>query len=63
MIIEVLKYLPDWNVPREQRLDWLLKYEIPENKQFFKAVTENGDIKELRLRLGILLKESGEFIG
>jgi hypothetical protein len=49
---EVLEYLPNWNVPRKQRLEWLVNYEIPENKQFFKAVAENGDIKELRLRLG-----------
>ncbi|MFB5759359.1 GNAT family N-acetyltransferase [Paenibacillus medicaginis] len=60
---EVLDYLPDWNVPKKQRLEWLMEYEIPENKEFLKTVAENGDIKELRLRLGILLKETGEFIG
>ncbi|OMF33811.1 GNAT family N-acetyltransferase [Paenibacillus sp. FSL H8-0548] len=60
---EIYEFLPGWNVPKEQRLDWLINYEIKENEQFLTAVTEGGDIGELRLRMGIILKESGEFIG
>jgi RimJ/RimL family protein N-acetyltransferase len=60
---EILEFLPSWNAPKEQRLDWLLNYETIENKQFLKAVSEGSDIGQLRLRLGIILKETGEFIG
>jgi RimJ/RimL family protein N-acetyltransferase len=55
--------LPDWNVPKELRRDWLVNYETIENKQFLKAVLESGDIEQLRLRLGIISKKTGEFIG
>ncbi len=60
---EIHEFLPGCNVSKEQRLDWLINYETKENKQFLKVVSEGGDIDELRLRLGIILKESGEFIG
>ncbi|KTD85647.1 GNAT family N-acetyltransferase [Paenibacillus etheri] len=60
---EIIEFLPDWNVPKEQRLDWLINYEIKENQQFLQAVSADGNIGELRLRLGIILKETGEFIG
>ncbi|MFC5405379.1 GNAT family N-acetyltransferase [Cohnella soli] len=60
---EINEFLPGWNVSKEQREDWFLNYEIPENKQFLNTVTTDGNIGELRLRLGIILKESGEFIG
>ncbi|MFF2910327.1 GNAT family N-acetyltransferase [Paenibacillus sp. NPDC057934] len=59
-----LKYMNfGWNVAKEQREEWLIHYEIPENGQFLKTVAEGGDIGELRLRLGIVLKETGELIG
>ncbi|MDQ8736261.1 GNAT family N-acetyltransferase [Paenibacillus sp. LHD-38] len=60
---EIYEFLPGWNVPKEQRLDWLAHYEINENKQFLSAVAAGGRIGELRLRLGIILKETGELIG
>lgn len=60
---EIHEYLPGWNVSREQREEWFVHYEIPENKRFLHAVTEGGVIGELRLRLGIVLKETGELIG
>ncbi|WP_440961887.1 GNAT family N-acetyltransferase [Paenibacillus nitricinens] len=60
---EIIEFLPDWNVPKEQRLDWLINYEIKENQQFLQAVSADGNIGELRLRLGIILKETNEFIG
>ncbi|MDQ0885886.1 RimJ/RimL family protein N-acetyltransferase [Paenibacillus sp. V4I9] len=60
---EIHEYLPGWNVSKEQRKDWLMDYEIPGNKQFLNTVSEGGVIGELRLRLGIILKASGDFIG
>jgi len=60
---EIHEYLPGWNVSEEQRKDWFINYEIPENKQFINAVTNGEDIADLRLRLGIILKETNEFIG
>ncbi|WP_232699891.1 GNAT family N-acetyltransferase [Brevibacillus daliensis] len=60
---EIMEFLPDWNAPKEQRLNWLLNYETKENKQFLKKVSEDGNIGQLRLRLGIISKETGEFIG
>ncbi len=41
---------------------WLKNYEIPENNQFLRRVEEGVRVEDLRLKLGIVLKESGEFI-
>ncbi|EFM08451.1 GCN5-related N-acetyltransferase [Paenibacillus curdlanolyticus YK9] len=60
---EIYEYLPGWNVPKEQREDWFMNYELPENEQFFNAVSQGADIGDIRLRLGIILKETGDFIG
>ncbi|QTD41804.1 GNAT family N-acetyltransferase [Sporosarcina sp. Te-1] len=57
---EVYRFLPDWRSTREQRLDWVTNYEVPDNKQFLAAVPEVG---QHILKLGIILKETGEFIG
>lgn len=60
---EIHDYLPGWNVSKEQREEWFFNYELPENKQFLSAVSHNEDIGALRLRMAIILKESGELIG
>ncbi|WP_236575388.1 MULTISPECIES: GNAT family N-acetyltransferase [Paenibacillus] len=60
---EIYEFLPGWNVSKKQRQDWLTHYEIPENKKFLGAVSEGGNVGDLRLRLGIVWKESGELIG
>lgn len=60
---EIYKYLPGWNVSLEQRTDWFMNYELPENAEFAKTVLEGGDAGELRLRLAIALKGTGELIG
>lgn len=60
---EIIEFLPDWNAPREQRLDWLVNYELDENKRFLQAVVDGGKIDQLVLRLGIISKETGQFIG
>jgi len=60
--LEVSKFLPDWKSTREQKLDWVKNYEIPDNKEFLKA----ADIKNIEnqfLKLGIILKETNQFIG
>lgn len=58
---EVYEFLPDWHSTREQRLNWVTNYEIPSNKEFLSAIP---DISEQNyLKLGIVLKETGEFIG
>lgn len=60
---EIHTFLPDWKVPKVQRADWLANYEIPENKAFLEAVAEGRSVQHLRLRLGIIHKETGAFIG
>lgn len=57
------EFLIDWNVSKEQREDWIKNYEIPDNERFLDAVSKDGDIGEIRLRLGIISKDSGQFIG
>ncbi len=57
---EVYEFLPDWRSTREQRLDWVTNYEIPDNKGFLAAVPSIG---ERWMKLGIVLKETDEFIG
>lgn len=57
------EFLVDWNVSKKQREEWFLNYEIPENKRFLQAVSTDGDIGEIRLRLGIISKATGKFIG
>ncbi|MDN4494442.1 GNAT family N-acetyltransferase [Ureibacillus sp. BA0131] len=58
---EVYEYLPDFKSTREQRLDWVTNYEIPLNQKFLTAVPNIEE--QTYLRLGIVLKETGEFIG
>lgn len=58
---EVYEFLPDWHSTREQRLNWVINYEIPTNKEFLSAVP-NIDGQNY-LKLGIVLKETGKFIG
>ncbi|MBB3127293.1 RimJ/RimL family protein N-acetyltransferase [Paenibacillus rhizosphaerae] len=60
---EIRRYLPDWDVPREVRYDWMVHYEIKENEQFVKAVAEGGAVGDFRLRLVILDKNTKECIG
>lgn len=60
---EIYEFLPGWNVSKEQRADWFLNYEIPDNKKFFNAVSQGKVIDDYRLRLAIVLKENDELIG
>ncbi|WP_313894119.1 GNAT family N-acetyltransferase [Psychrobacillus sp.] len=58
---EVYEFLPDWRSTREQRLNWVTNYEVPDNKEFLAALPNIGGANYLKL--GIILKETGEFIG
>lgn len=49
----VVEFLPDWNVSKSQRREWLVHDEIPENQRFITAVAAGGHIGDLRLRLVI----------
>jgi RimJ/RimL family protein N-acetyltransferase len=60
---DVSKYLPDWKSTKEQRLEWVKNYEIPANRKFLEAVSRTPNIVDEHLKLGIILKESGKFIG
>src|SRR4051812_37646498 len=60
---EIVKFLPGWNVSKETRADWLTNYEIVQNDAFLQTVSQGGDVGDLRLRLGMILKETGAFIG
>ena len=57
---EVYEFLPDWRSTREQRLHWVTNFEIPDNKEFLANVPCIG---KRWLKLGIILKETDEFIG
>lgn len=58
---EVYEFIPNSKASREQRLIWMEKYEIPSNKEFLLAVPNIED--QNYLNLGIILKETGKFIG
>ena len=57
---EITDFLPDWIATKEQRRDWLINDHIKNNRDFFQVVP---DIHEEGLILGIILKETNEFIG
>ncbi|MCC2338958.1 GNAT family N-acetyltransferase [Bacillus tropicus] len=60
---EIEKFLPDWKSTKEQRINWVVKYEIPENKAFLHAVRTTTNIDDHILKLGIFKKTTNEFIG
>ncbi|MBJ8084041.1 GNAT family N-acetyltransferase [Bacillus cereus group sp. N14] len=60
---EIEKFLPDWKSTKEQRVNWVVNYEIPENKAFLNAVRTTTNIDDHILRLGIFKKTTNEFIG
>ncbi|MGG1330134.1 GNAT family N-acetyltransferase [Bacillus tropicus] len=60
---EIGKFLPDWKSMKEQRVNWVVNYEIPENKAFLHAVRTTTNIDDHILKLGIFKKTTNEFIG
>jgi len=57
---EIQEFLSDWIASKEQRKEWLTKYEIPENQEFIQSIP---NIADNILRLAIVLKETNEVIG
>ncbi|WP_243277914.1 GNAT family N-acetyltransferase [Clostridium yunnanense] len=60
---EIEEFLPDWIATKEQRREWLVKYEIKENKEFLDSVPNIANIRNRVLRLGVILKDTNELIG
>ncbi|PFN27860.1 GNAT family N-acetyltransferase [Bacillus cereus] len=60
---EIEKFLPDWKSTKEQRVNWIVNYEIPANKAFLDAVKTTSNIDGYSLKLGIFMKDTNEFIG
>lgn len=57
---EITDILPDWKATKEQRKEWLINNHMRSNKEFLEAAP---DVGEQWLTLGIILKETNEFIG
>lgn len=57
---EITDYLPDWKATKEQRKEWLIDFHMKSNEEFLKAIPNIG---EQWLNLGVILKETNEFIG
>ncbi|PGB57882.1 GNAT family N-acetyltransferase [Bacillus toyonensis] len=60
---EIEKFLPDWKSTKEQRVNWIINDEIPENKAFLEAVKTMNNIDNHMLKLGIFKQATNEFIG
>jgi [ribosomal protein S5]-alanine N-acetyltransferase len=57
---EITDILPDWKATKDQRKKWLINMHMKSNKEFLEAVP---NIEEQWLTLGLILKETNEFIG
>jgi RimJ/RimL family protein N-acetyltransferase len=60
---EIVEFLPDWKWPKEGIRKWLSEYIIKENQRCFEVFPNFPNANEYILRLGIILKETNEFIG
>ena len=56
---EITDILPDWKATKEQRKEWLINMHMKSNKEFLEVAPNVGD---KWLTLGIILKETNEFI-
>ncbi len=59
----IRRFLPDWDVARDTRRVWLQDYEMPGNRAFLENTKKNGEISEHTLRLAIVERSSGQFVG
>jgi RimJ/RimL family protein N-acetyltransferase len=57
---EITDILPDWKGTKEQHKDWLINMYLKSNKEFLGCTPSIGG---QWLNLGIILKETNEFIG
>jgi RimJ/RimL family protein N-acetyltransferase len=60
---EIAQYLPDWKSTKEQRMDWVINYEIPANKAFIEVAAITTNIEDHTLKLGVFSKQTEELIG
>lgn len=60
---KIREFLPDWISTKEQRREWLINDDIKENKDFLETIPNIPNITGHALRLGIILKDTNEFIG
>lgn len=60
---EVREFLSDWIATPEQRLEWLVKYELGENEGFFSALPDIDQLENTPLRMAIIHKATGDFVG
>lgn len=60
---EIIEFLPDWIWPKEGIRNWVSEYVIKENQRCFEVFPNLPNSNEYILRLGIVLKETNEFIG
>lgn len=60
---KIREFLPNWISTKEQRREWLINDDIKENKDFLEAIPNIPNITGHALRLGIILKDTNEFIG
>ena len=60
---EITDFLPDWIATKEKRREWLVKYEINENREFLESVPNISTSGRKALRLAIILKETNQIIG
>ncbi|PFR09722.1 GNAT family N-acetyltransferase [Bacillus anthracis] len=60
---EIETFLPDWKSTKEQRVNWVTNYEVPENKSFLDAVKHTSNVEEYSLKLGVFITSTNEFIG
>jgi len=44
---EIAEFLPDWVATKETRREWLIKYEIKENREFLDSVPDISKVKDV----------------
>ncbi|WP_179218665.1 GNAT family N-acetyltransferase [Saccharibacillus sp. O23] len=59
----IREFLPDWHVDPETRRIWLRDYEIPGSREFLEAAARDGRVEDRMLRLAVIERSSGRFVG
>ncbi|WP_246369894.1 GNAT family N-acetyltransferase [Saccharibacillus deserti] len=59
----IREFLPDWHVDKETRRIWLRDYEIPGSREFLEAAAQGGQVEDRMLRLAVIARSSGRFVG
>ncbi|OWA34969.1 hypothetical protein B9G55_14620 [Saccharibacillus sp. O16] len=59
----IREFLPDWHVEKETRRVWLRDYEIPGSREFLEAAAQSRSVEDRMLRLAVIERSSGRFVG